>query len=60
MQLWILLYKAYKQLRKQRYDKIGKKLLADFMAFGGSLLGDRVDEEGFKRNLEYGLSHNEA
>ncbi|NER25127.1 MAG: GUN4 domain-containing protein [Symploca sp. SIO1B1] len=37
-----------------------KQLLADFMAFGGSLLGDKVDKEEFKRNLEYELSHDEA
>jgi hypothetical protein len=37
-----------------------KQLLADFMAFGGILTGDRVDKEEFKRNLEYELSHDEA
>ena len=37
-----------------------KQLLADFIAFGGSLLGDRVDKEEFKRDLEYELSHDEA
>ncbi|HEY9691091.1 MAG TPA: GUN4 domain-containing protein [Oculatellaceae cyanobacterium] len=37
-----------------------KQLLADFMAFGGSLLGDKVDKEEFKRNLEYELSQDEA
>lgn len=37
-----------------------KQLLADFMAFGGSFIGDRVDKEEFKRSLEYELSHDEA
>ncbi|MGC1245215.1 MAG: GUN4 domain-containing protein [Spirulinaceae cyanobacterium] len=37
-----------------------KQLLADFMAFGGSLIGDRIDKEEFRRNLDYELSHNEA
>jgi GUN4-like/Effector-associated domain 10 len=37
-----------------------KQLLADFMAFGGSFIGDRVDKEDFKRSLEYELSHDEA
>ncbi|NER04368.1 MAG: hypothetical protein F6K17_18020 [Okeania sp. SIO3C4] len=37
-----------------------KQLLADFMAFGDSLLGNNFDKEEFKRNLEYELSHDEA
>ncbi|MBN4003308.1 GUN4 domain-containing protein [Nostoc sp. LPT] len=37
-----------------------KQLLADFMAFGGFLTGDKVDKEEFKRNLEYELSHDQA
>jgi hypothetical protein len=37
-----------------------KQLLADFMAFGGYFIGDRVDKEEFKRSLEYELSHDEA
>ncbi len=37
-----------------------KQLLADFMAFGGFFLGDRIDKEEFKRNLEYELSHDQA
>jgi len=41
-------------------DKGKMQLLADFMAFGGSLLGERVDKEEVKRNMEYELSHDEA
>ncbi|WP_202224980.1 GUN4 domain-containing protein [Okeania sp. KiyG1] len=37
-----------------------KQLLADFMGFSLSLLGDNFDKEEFKRNLEYELSHDEA
>jgi hypothetical protein len=37
-----------------------KQILADFMEFGGSFIGDRVDKEDFKRSLEYELSHDEA
>ncbi|MEG3918008.1 GUN4 domain-containing protein [Microcoleus sp. T3_A4] len=37
-----------------------KQLLADFMAFTGSFIGDRVDKEEFKRDLEYELSHDQA
>jgi hypothetical protein len=37
-----------------------KQLLADFMAFGGFFIGDRVDKEEFKRDLEYELSHDQA
>ncbi|MEQ9237976.1 GUN4 domain-containing protein [Coleofasciculus sp. E2-BRE-01] len=36
-----------------------KQLLADFMAVGGFFIGDRIDKEEFKRNLEYELSHDE-
>jgi GUN4-like/Effector-associated domain 10 len=37
-----------------------KQFLADFMAFGGYFIGDKVDKEEFKRSLEYELSHDEA
>ena len=37
-----------------------KQLLADFMAFGGSFSGDRVDKEEFKKDLEYELSQDQA
>lgn len=37
-----------------------KQLLADFMALGGFFLGDRIDKEEFKRDLEYELSHDQA
>ena len=36
------------------------QLIADFMAFGSSLLGDIVDKNEIKRNLEYELSHDQA
>ncbi len=37
-----------------------KQLLANFMAFGGFFIGDRINKEEFKRNLEYELSQDEA
>jgi hypothetical protein len=37
-----------------------RQLIADFMAFSGSLISDKIDKEEFKRNLEYELSHDEA
>lgn len=37
-----------------------RQLIADFMGFGGSLIGDKIDKEEIKKNLEYELSHEEA
>jgi hypothetical protein len=37
-----------------------RQLIVDFMAFAGSLLGDKLDKEEMKRNLEYELSYQEA
>lgn len=37
-----------------------KQLLADAMAFGGLWLGDKLDKEAFKRNLDHELAHNQA
>jgi GUN4-like/Effector-associated domain 10 len=37
-----------------------KQLLADFMAVGEFLTGEKVDKEEFKKRLEYELSHDEA
>jgi hypothetical protein len=46
-----------KALAKQDWQR---QLIADFMALGGSLLGDKVDKGEIKRNLEYELSFEEA
>jgi hypothetical protein len=46
-----------KALAKEDWQR---QLIADFMAFGGSLTGDKIDKEEFKRSLEYELSHPEA
>ncbi|WP_346291537.1 GUN4 domain-containing protein [Sphaerothrix gracilis] len=37
-----------------------KQLLADTMSFFGSWIGDKIDKEELKRNLEYELSHDQA
>lgn len=37
-----------------------RQVIADFMASAGSLIGDKMDKEEIKRNLEYELSHDEA
>jgi hypothetical protein len=46
-----------KALAKEDWQR---QLIADFMAFGGSLTGDKIDKEEFKRSLEYEVSHPEA
>lgn len=46
-----------KELAKEDWHR---QMIADGMAFVGSFIGDKIDKEEIKRNLEYELSHDKA